>query len=281
VNSVRSLTTRIRFRHQKLGCYLRAANVPLPPWGFKQIEVSCDKDNKPNDKHTWWNVESHWNDRLPPGNMKLYKSPFLSDFWHLNVAMMTSNNALVPDPDKEDILASLPSEWPWLHTGLRMCGWGDTQIKYYLLGHPIIWWAGTVSLVLSLFSLAIYLLRMQRHYIDWKPGEWDHFLYVGKVAFLGWVLHYVPFLIMGRVTYLHHYLPTLYFAVIMTGHMLDHFVFTARRLGEGFKWGVFVVSAGVIIGVWWWFRGIAIGIDGPIGNYKGLLWRKSWNIYTT
>lgn len=85
--------------------------------------------------------------------------------------MMTSNNALVPDEDKEDILASKPSEWPWLHTGLRMCGWGDNQIKYYLLGHPIIWWGGTVSLVVGILSCGVYILRMQRHYVDWKAGE--------------------------------------------------------------------------------------------------------------
>lgn len=40
-------------------------------------------------------------------------------------------------------------------------------------------------------------------------GEWDHFLYVGKFAFFGWFLHYFPFLIMGRVTYLHHYVRLL------------------------------------------------------------------------
>jgi dolichyl-phosphate-mannose-protein mannosyltransferase len=63
IKNVRSLTTRIRFRHQTLGCYMRAANAILPPWGFKQVEVSCDKENNPGDHHTWWNVESHWNDR--------------------------------------------------------------------------------------------------------------------------------------------------------------------------------------------------------------------------
>jgi dolichyl-phosphate-mannose-protein mannosyltransferase len=102
--------------------------------------------------------------------MKQYKSPFLRDFWHLNVAMMTSNNALVPDPDKEDILASLPSQWPWLEVGLRMCGWGDNQIKYYLLGTPVIWWASSASLVGGIFVLGWYLLRMQRKYTDFKPG---------------------------------------------------------------------------------------------------------------
>lgn len=134
-------------------------------------------------------------------------------------------------------------------------------------------------MILAVISFGIYILRMQRHYSDWKPGEWEHYIYVGKVALSGWVLHFVPFLIMGRVTYLHHYLPTLYFAVLMTGHMVDHFVFRSRRLNESIKWAVFFAFAGTIIGVWWWFKGIAIGITGPIADHKGLLWRKSWNIY--
>lgn len=60
---IHSLTTRLRFRHLATGCYIRAANKPLPEWGFKQIEVSCDKENNPDDPYTHWNVESHWNDR--------------------------------------------------------------------------------------------------------------------------------------------------------------------------------------------------------------------------
>lgn len=122
--------------------------------------------------------------------MKMYRSPFFRDFLHLNVAMMTSNNALVPDPDKEDILASVPTEWPFLHTGLRMCGWGDNQVKYYLIGHPLIWWGGTLSLLLAIFTFVVYVLRMQRHYVDFKAGEWDHFMYVCKIALVGWALEY-------------------------------------------------------------------------------------------
>jgi dolichyl-phosphate-mannose-protein mannosyltransferase len=63
VDKVHSLTTRLRFKHKTLGCYLRAANAVLPQWGWKQIEVSCDKENHPKDAYTYWNVESHVNDR--------------------------------------------------------------------------------------------------------------------------------------------------------------------------------------------------------------------------
>lgn len=144
---------------------------------------------------------------VPPGDTKLYRSPFLRDFWHLNVAMMTSNNALIPDPDKEDILASNPTDWPFMRLGLRMCGWGDNQAKYYLLGTPIIWWGGSVSVIVSVLLLGIYLFRDQRKYVDMDAREWfrfspykrrltgategwGHFLYVGKIAFYGWFLHY-------------------------------------------------------------------------------------------
>lgn len=278
---IHSLTTRLRFKHQTLGCYLHAANSILPQWGFKQIEVTCiaPANTSPKDTHTYWNVESHWNDRLPPGEKRMYHSPFLRDFWHLNVAMMTSNNALIPDPDKEDILASKPFDWPFLHLGLRMCGWGHNQVKYYLLGTPIIWWGGTVSLILSLLVLGMYLLRAQRKYTDMTPSEWEHFTYVFKIAFIGWACHYVPFLIMGRVTYLHHYLPTLYFSVLMLGHLLDHFFFSARWLGTRGKIITFAICASSIIGCFWWFRAMAWGMEGPVGDYWGMGWRKSWNIY--
>ncbi len=107
---------------------------------------------------------------VPPGDTKFYRSPFLRDFWHLNVAMMTSNNALIPDPDKEDILASSPTDWPLMRLGLRMCAWTDLQSKYYLVGTPIIWWGTTASLVICLLAFCTYVFRMQRRYVDMEPS---------------------------------------------------------------------------------------------------------------
>lgn len=62
-SKVRTLTTAFRLKHSDLGCYLRAGNVNLPQWGFKQIETTCVKENRPRDPYTHWNVESHWNEK--------------------------------------------------------------------------------------------------------------------------------------------------------------------------------------------------------------------------
>jgi hypothetical protein len=107
---------------------------------------------------------------VPKGNQKMYRSPFFRDFWHLNVAMMTSNNALVPDAEKADSLASSPVDWPFLYSGMRMNGWGDTNSKYYLVGNPIVWWSGAVSLLVFVVTSGWYLARFQRKYNDFAPG---------------------------------------------------------------------------------------------------------------
>lgn len=73
-------------------------------------------------------------------------------------------------------------------------------------------------------------------------------------------------------------LPTLYFSILMVGLLLDHMVFKARW-SERTKWVVFFAYSGIIIGVFWWFRGVAFGIDGDIHEHKGLLWRKVRSLF--
>jgi C-terminal four TMM region of protein-O-mannosyltransferase len=69
-------------------------------------------------------------------------------------------------------------------------------------------------------------------------------------------------------------LPTLYFSVLMLAHLLDHFMFSSSRLTRKTKSIIFGICAFAIVGSFWWFKGLAFGIDGPINDHKGLLWRK-------
>ncbi|KAH8554748.1 Dolichyl-phosphate-mannose-protein mannosyltransferase-domain-containing protein [Umbelopsis sp. PMI_123] len=273
---VRALTTLIRLRHTQLGCLLSANNVNLPQWGFKQIEVVCDKRNETDNPHMWWNVENHENDKLPTPEPNTYKSSFLDDFRHLNVAMWTSNNALVPDPDKEDILSSEPTEWPFTAVGLRMCGWGDNEVKFYLIGNPIVWWSAMLAIIGSLVAFATYVIRMHRQIRDLAPAEWSQFYYVTKTLVLGWVLHYMPFFIMGRVTYLHHYFPALYFGILLVPFMIDHLTSKLNQKTQLIIWAAAYIS---VIFVFLHFAPMAYGMTGPASNYSSRKWRKSWNLY--
>jgi dolichyl-phosphate-mannose-protein mannosyltransferase len=45
--------------------------------------------------------------------------------------------------------------------------------------------------------------------VNWRRYDWA----IGVTA-LGWGLHYLPFFLMQRQLFLHHYFPALYFAVL-------------------------------------------------------------------
>ncbi|KAJ6186331.1 hypothetical protein N7519_007632 [Penicillium mononematosum] len=246
---IRTLTTAFRLRHPVLGCYLRAGNVNLPQWGFKQIETTCTKENKPSDVYTHWNY--------PPGDPGSYKSPFLKDFIHLNVAMMTSNNALVPDPDKQDDLASKFWQWPILN---------ET---------PLVYWGSTAALGGFGLLFLWYLLRWQRGYNDLSNEEIRHIHYSGLYPVIGWVLHYLPFIVMARVTYVHHYYPALYYAILNFGFCID---WMTRKMNPRLSAAVYAFLYVVIVGLFIHFRAIVFGMEGSNQQWTHLRWLPGWKM---
>lgn len=232
---------------------------------------------------------------VPPAEPGQYKSPFIHDFIHLNVAMMTSNNALVPDPDKQDDLASQWWQWPvlvsglaWLpvnteqqiltrcqNVGLRMCGWDDNIIKYFLLGNPFVYWGSTASLGLIGLTVAWYLVRWQRGFRELNQAEIDHIHYAGIYPVIGWFLHYLPFVVMARVTYVHHYYPALYFAILTTGFLADWTLRNRHQVVQTVGYGVLY---SVTIGLYIYFMPISWGMTGPNAQYSYMKWFDSWRI---
>ncbi|KAJ2998527.1 Protein O-mannosyltransferase 2 [Globomyces sp. JEL0801] len=276
-DTIRSLTTRFRLVHANLGCVLRANGVTLPEWGFKQIEVTCQDRADLYAGPNIWNIELHVNSRLEPGGKNTYKSTFLRDFVDLNVAMWSSNNALTPDPDKEPAqLESQPYHWPFMLRGIRMCGWGDNDIKYYMMGNPLIWWGSTIALVLLSFGVLVFLIRIARGFHDFNDNQWSDFTFGAKVGLLGWFLHYIPFYIMGRVMYLHHYFPALYFAIISFVVLVDQY---SQRVSKMFANIVMVSLMVVFTASFLFFADMAFGMQGPAIDWASRQWLSSWNIY--
>lgn len=91
----------------------------------------------------------------------------------------------------------------------------------------------------------------------------------------GWALTYFPFFIMGRVLYLHHYYPALFFAILNIGVLLDHV------LGRRPVWqqrAAALLVAGTAAAVFVYFSPMCYGIEGPSRAFQGRRWLQSWNL---
>lgn len=59
----------------------------------------------------------------------------------------------------------------------------------------------------------------------------------------------------------------------MFAHILDHCVFSAQWKDHT-KRVAFGIVAFLIVANFWWFKGVAWGIEGPVNDHWGLQWRK-------
>ncbi|KAI5950385.1 PMT6 [Candida theae] len=273
------ISTAFRLKHKDLGCYLATTGNSLPSWGYQQGEVVCKYPYFVKDKTTWWNVEEHRNEHLEPPAVEYVppKPKFWREFVLVNYGMLASNNALVPDPDKFDKLSSEWWEWPILNTGLRMCGWGDEDTKYFLIGNPVVTWLSNIGLLFCMVYMLFSLLRYQRQS---QPSANSSSCEVAQcvLPFSGWILHYVPFIVMGRVKYLHHYVPALYFAIFSTGFLMHKLVWQNRYLPQVVKIAIYLVVNLSIVFTFWYLRDLAFGMKGSSKQYQNLRLLSSWMI---
>lgn len=150
-----------------------------------------------------------------------------------------------------------------------------TVTKYFLLGNPVVYWASTAALPTFGLIFAWYLLRWQRGYRELNQWEMDQIHYSGIYPVVGWFLHYFPFLAMARVTYVHHYYPALYFAVLTLGFCVD---WLSRPLQKNVQWGLYVGWYAAVAYMYWLFRPICFGMTGPHTGYAHLKWFDRWRI---
>ncbi|KAJ2908968.1 Protein O-mannosyltransferase 2, partial [Coemansia aciculifera] len=277
-----AMTTVFRLRHVSMGCLLRVGSRRLPAWGWTQSEVTClpDATHKKDvkSKDVLWYIEHNTNKRMLKDDLSKYvKSQFFVDMVQLNIEMGKTNNGLSPDRDKYNALESEAWSWPFLIYPMRMVGWGDKSIKYYEIGNPLLWWASAIVCLMYPFRLLYWLARQRRQCNDWRPGELLEFWDNSKLLWGGWALHYIPFFLMSRVLYIHHYLPALYFALLQLAFDVDLF-FKHWRRGRYLHLAAWCIGAVVFL-VFLYFLPFTYGWDRPAKELAGRKWLNTWNVY--
>jgi dolichyl-phosphate-mannose-protein mannosyltransferase len=92
--------------------------------------------------------------------------------------------------------------------------------------------------------------------------------------FLGWFLHYFPFYLMGRQLFLHHYLPALYFGVLLLSSVFDLLTSSLRP-----RVRLQIAGVLIILAVWnfAYFSPLAYGNQWTRGKCNSAKWLKTWD----
>eukprot|EP00051_Salpingoeca_urceolata_P019710 m.290773 g.290773 ORF g.290773 m.290773 type:complete len:779 (+) comp19471_c0_seq4:679-3015(+) len=229
--NVLSLRSQFRLTHVHTQGTLQLTGKRLPDWGFRQYEVSANRQLE--GVLGVWQVGNNRHAGLPSEEVAVELGlSFWQKFVELHRAMLAANNQLTVDHDA----SSRPWEWPFVRRGIPYWWSEPTASKggqIYLLGNPVVWWACVGGLGVYSVLEIVYAVRRQRGHFDVSERAYTKFYTAGRLCAGGWVLHYGPFFLMQRQLFLHHYLPALLFSVVLTASMVEHVLFRVLRVRRG------------------------------------------------
>ncbi|PKU41730.1 protein o-mannosyl-transferase 2 [Limosa lapponica baueri] len=282
---IKVLRSQVRLTHVATGCMLGSSGKTLPKWGWEQVEVTCTPYLKET-PNSLWNFEDHINPKLPNISLDVLKPSFAEILLESHMVMIRGNSGLKP---KDNEVTSKPWHWPINYQGLRFSGVNETDYRVYLLGNPVIWWLNLVTIGLYLLiavSTAVTLKRGVQLTSERKELSRVVLRGGGQIT-LGWLLHYLPFFMMSRVLYFHHYFPAMLFSSMLTGITWDTLLkfctgflspsATARKVYGG----GFLALVLLIIYSFYLFHPLSYGMIGPMASdpsspMAGLRWMDSW-----
>ncbi|XP_058685763.1 protein O-mannosyl-transferase 2 isoform X2 [Poecile atricapillus] len=282
---IKVLRSQVRLTHVATGCILGSSGKTLPKWGWEQVEVTCTPYLKET-PNSLWNFEDHINPKLPNISLDVLKPSFAEILLESHMVMIRGNSGLKP---KDNEVTSKPWHWPINYQGLHFSGVNETDYRVYLLGNPVIWWLNLVTIGLYLLITVCTAVALKRGVqLTSELKELSRVvLRAGGQITLGWLLHYLPFFMMGRVLYFHHYFPAMLFSSMLTGITWDALLkfcagflspsTTARRVYGG----GFLALVLLILYSFYLFHPLSYGMIGPMASnpsspMAGLRWMDSW-----
>ncbi|KAF2397583.1 protein O-mannosyl-transferase 1 [Trichodelitschia bisporula] len=196
---------------------------PLPDWAYKQAEINGNK-NAAQSSNIWYSEEIA---SLTPDHERMQKEPrrvkhvpFLKKYLELQRAMFFHNNALTSSHP----YASFPASWPFLLRGVSFWTDNDTRQQIYFLGNPIGWWLASSLLAVFAGIVGADQLALRRGLDALDKRSRSRLYNSTGFFFLTWAAHYIPFFVMGRQLFLHHYLPAHLASTLVTGALIE-FIF--------------------------------------------------------
>ena len=147
-----------------------------------------------------------------------------------------------------------------------------SQQQIYLIGNPIIWWAVTGMIIAYTLFLVGYFVFT--HYWYNQPYAFGLVFSGPTFLFMAYWFHYLPFFLMDRQLFLHHYLPSYYFGILFLGCLVDGVIlsrFPALRVP------FYNISATLLLYVFFQFAPLSYGLSMSQEKCLSLKWLPSWD----
>jgi len=259
-NVTHAWSSVVQLRHLQTGCVLVSRTAtPLPEWAAQQREVACRPPPGPGGAATaaapaapgargapWgtadeghWVIDNHVNRRAPPDAPVAQRPtlPLWRQLWEHQRLMAATNEALVGTHPYQ----SPPADWPFLTRGIGY--WAQDKALVYFAGNPAVWRDARLAVPAFLALAAAVAVAAQRGVAVRAHAAVARAERAGWFLFGGWALHYLPFFLMKRNLFLHHYLPALYFGVLLFGVLVDAAVAPLPRAGAAVAVGAVLIVA--------------------------------------
>ncbi|QPG73606.1 hypothetical protein FOA43_000918 [Brettanomyces nanus] len=200
----------------------------LPDWAFNQQEVNGNK--KLTESSNYWTIDSIiglTGLRAVYVPKKIKTMSFLKKWWQLQLTMFSQNNKLSADHP----FASQPQEWPMCMSGVSFWTNNDKRQQIFFFGNIPGWWMECILMSAFMAIIIVDQITCRRGvHILRDRSRARLYLNIG-FFFSAWACHYLPFFLMHRQKFLHHYLPAHLLAALFSGGMLE-FLFTDNRNPE-------------------------------------------------
>ncbi|XP_076245663.1 protein O-mannosyltransferase rt [Calliopsis andreniformis] len=230
-----AIQSQVRLIHASSNYALKFSGRQLPDWGFNQHEVVADKFVDQTD--SIWNVEEHRYTKskdqkqrereLINAEMIPLQATTLS-FWEKFVELQLKMFFSGQEGQNSHMYSSDPLDWPLMSRGIAYWVSNDSNAQVHLLGNIVIWYTGTVCVIIYSSLLIFYMLRRRRMCFDIAHEEWSKFSNIGSILLAGYFLHFLPFTFVERTLFLHHYLPAFIFKLLLTAATLEHLYYLIR-----------------------------------------------------
>jgi dolichyl-phosphate-mannose--protein O-mannosyl transferase len=104
--------------------------------------------------------------------------------------------------------------WPWMWRPIYY--YASLGSAIYLLGNPVVWWGTSLGMLCVLWTSVREVLGQGP-----AAGLPTRQPMIRLLPLLGFLVSYLPYLVIPRVMFLYHYLPSLVFAICAVALWLD------------------------------------------------------------